>query len=133
MGGGLQSRRRVQGARRRPDVRRPARSGGANDRPERVATVVLRRHDGRMRAKFRRRAAAASHQSTGCRDRLATEAARAIASPYATIDVSERSGGGWFCLEAGDGGVSGPALDQDVLKLWKDLRACFAAEDAPYR
>ena len=65
----------------------------------------------------------------------ATEAARAIASPYATIDVSERSGeaGGWFCLEAGDGGVSGPALDQDVLKLWKDLRACFAAEDAPYR
>jgi hypothetical protein len=69
----------------------------------------------------------------------ATEAARTIASPYATIDVSERSGEagsgdapecGWFCLEAGDGGVSGPALDQDVLKLWKDLRACFAAEDA---
>ena len=39
----------------------------------------------------------------------ATEAARAIASPYATVDVSERAGGGWFCLEGAVHSVHSPA------------------------
>jgi hypothetical protein len=42
-----------------------------------------------------------------------------------TIDVAERSDGSWFVLEAGDGGVSGPATGQDIAAHWRQLRKVF--------
>jgi len=55
---------------------------------------------------------------------MACRAAHDIGSPYMTIDVAETIDG-WIALEAGDGGVSGPAPGQDLFELWHDLTQCF--------
>lgn len=54
----------------------------------------------------------------------AKNVATCLGSPYLTIDVAEGISG-WFCLEAGDGGVSGPAPGQDLPEHWAALRRCF--------
>lgn len=56
-------------------------------------------------------------------------AVEAIGSPYMTVDLAEGSepDGRWFVLEAGEGGVSGPATDQDIRAHWKTLADCFCS------
>lgn len=53
-----------------------------------------------------------------------TRAARQIANPYMTVDIAEDEDG-WIVLEAGDGGVSGPAPNQDMTQHWTILMKCF--------
>jgi len=55
----------------------------------------------------------------------ASRAAKAIGSPYMTIDLAESADGHWIVLEAGDGGVSGTATGQDIADHWRDLAKCF--------
>mmetsp|Transcript_26075 Transcript_26075/g.43059 ORF Transcript_26075/g.43059 Transcript_26075/m.43059 type:complete len:330 (+) Transcript_26075:261-1250(+) len=59
-----------------------------------------------------------------------TRAARALRSPYVSIDLAESADGSWFCLESGDGGFSGPATTQDLEAHWAALKACF--EGVPF-
>lgn len=54
-----------------------------------------------------------------------TSAAKLIGSPYITIDIAEKSDGSWFVLEAGDGGVSGPATGQDLASHWRQMYCEF--------
>lgn len=54
----------------------------------------------------------------------ACEAAKNLASPYLTIDLAEGVTG-WIALEAGDGGVSGPAPNQNMAEHWAALAHCF--------
>lgn len=55
----------------------------------------------------------------------ARASAASLNSPYLTIDVAESCSGAWFCLEAGDGGVSGPAPAQDLIEHWAALQLVF--------
>ena len=57
------------------------------------------------------------------------EIARDRKCTYTTIDIAEAANGNWFVLEAGDGGVSGPATAQDFGKLrehWADIANHFS-------
>ena len=56
--------------------------------------------------------------------------ASCLTSPYLTIDIAESCNGGWFCLEAGDGGVSGPAPGQDLIEHWAALQQCFSEAES---
>lgn len=56
--------------------------------------------------------------------------AKCIPNPYITIDVAEAETG-WIVLEAGDGGVSGPAPGQDLRHHWQLLAAHFGKADGP--
>merc|ERR1712037_1002077 len=56
------------------------------------------------------------------------EAVVQIGSPYMTVDLAEGEDR-WFVLEAGDGGVSGPAPGQDMELHWACLVKYFAAAD----
>lgn len=47
---------------------------------------------------------------------------------FVTIDFAVARDGHWFCLEAGDGGVSGPAVVQDIKLLWSGLKQFFSGE-----
>lgn len=56
------------------------------------------------------------------------EAVMQIGSPYMTVDLAEGEDR-WFALEAGDGGVSGPAPWQDIELHWASLVKYFEAAD----
>eukprot|EP00759_Apiculatamorpha_spiralis_P025386 PhF_6_TR28353/c0_g1_i3/m.42047 len=54
-----------------------------------------------------------------------TAAVQCLQCTFITVDMAYSAKGEWFCLEVGDGGVSGPAVCQDVKALWRELKAQF--------
>lgn len=57
--------------------------------------------------------------------RQAAASSAAQLGPFVTVDFAQAKDGSWFCLEAGDGGVSGPAVSQDLRKFWAGLKSNF--------
>lgn len=63
----------------------------------------------------------------------AQKAAKRIGAPFVTVDFGEggssddgdSNNSTWFCLEAGAGSVSGPAVGQDLNHLWRALATSF--------